>query len=518
MNDLLNKLMMYHQIHQMSRDGWKVARIASFLGLNRRTVSKYLGMSEQEYFEYQELIKCRNSELDIFEGFVKIKLETYPQTSASQMHDWLKEHYKHFPDLSPKTVYNFVMRVRQEHNIPKAGKQRDFCIVEELPYGKQAQVDFGEYNMRDNKGKRVKVYFFSMVLSRSRYKYIYFSPAPFTASLAVHSHQKAFEYFGGIPQELVYDQDSVFLSRENKGDLILTEVFQSYCKAMPFKLYFCRKADPQSKGKIENVIKYVKQNFLYNRPFVDISTLNREALGWLFRTANGMPHAVTGKKPKEQWEVEKKYLTAFTAYTFAIPDSRYPVRQDNAVYYKSNLYSVPEGTYKGRGTEVTITVTDDQLVIKDLLGNQISAHPICLDKGRVIVNTDHRRDKSKTIDNLLLEVAMTFPDYDKAILFLEKVRKEKKRYARDQFVAIRQAVAKTDPQSVLKTLIYCLDNTIHNASDFVAVMEKYIREAKQTNSQLPAFEKQGSLSLNRKITEVVPNTSNIINYEKIMKN
>jgi predicted transcriptional regulator len=101
----------------MSRDGWKVARIASFLVLNRRAVSKYLGMTEQEYFEYQELIKCRNSELDIFEGFVKIKLETYPQTSASQMHDWLKEHYKHFPVVSSKTVYNFVMRVRQEHNI-----------------------------------------------------------------------------------------------------------------------------------------------------------------------------------------------------------------------------------------------------------------------------------------------------------------------------------------------------------------------------------------------------------------
>ncbi|MCJ7771832.1 MAG: IS21 family transposase [Desulfobacterales bacterium] len=518
MNELLNKLIMYHQIHQMSRDGWKVARIASFLGLNWRTVSKYLGMSEQEFLEYQEVIKYRTSELDPFEGFVKIKLEKYPQTSAAQMHDWLKEHYKHFPELAPKTVYNFVMRVRQEHNIPKTGKQRDFCIVEEQPYGKQAQIDFGEYNMRDSKGKRVKVYFFSMVLSRSRYKYIYFSPAPFTSSLAVHSHQKAFEYFEGIPQELVYDQDSLFLTRENKGDLILAQAFQSYCKAMPFKLYFCRKADPQSKGKIENVIKYVKQNFLYNRPFVDISTLNREALGWLLRTANGMPHAITGKKPKDQWEVEKNHLTAFTAYSFTGANTTYPVRQDNAVYYKSNLYSLPEGTFRGRGTEVTMTVTDDKLFIKDLLGNQIAVHLICLEKGRVIVNTDHRRDKSKTIDNLLLEVAMTFPDYDKALLFLEKIRKEKKRYARDQFMAIRKAVSRADPQSVLKTLIYCIDNTIHNASDFEAVMDKYIRENKQNNNPPATPVKPGPLSLNRKISEVIPNTSNIIDYEKIMKN
>ena len=90
MNELLNKLMMYHQIQQMSRDGWKVSRIATFLGLNWRTVTKYLGMSEEEFFEYQEVIKARTRELDAYEGFVKIKLEKYPQTSSAQMHDWLK--------------------------------------------------------------------------------------------------------------------------------------------------------------------------------------------------------------------------------------------------------------------------------------------------------------------------------------------------------------------------------------------------------------------------------------------
>ena len=80
--------------------------------------------------------------------------------------------------------------------------------------------------MRDGKGKRVKVYFFSMVLSRSRYKFVYFSPVPYTSSLAVKAHQLAFEFFSGIPEMIVYDQDSVFLTNENKGDLILSEGFQ----------------------------------------------------------------------------------------------------------------------------------------------------------------------------------------------------------------------------------------------------------------------------------------------------
>lgn len=517
MKDLLNKLMMYHQIQQMSRNGWRVTRIAAFLRINRRTVSKYLDMTEEEFLAYQQSIKDRTRELDPYEGFVKIKLEKYPQTSAAQMHDWLKEHYDHFPKISPKTLYNFVMRVRQQHNIPKIGKQRDFCIVEELPYGKQAQVDFGEYNIRDGKGKRVKVYFFAMVLSRSRYKFIYFSPAPFTSALAINAHQKAFEYFGGIPEEIVYDQDSVFLTSENKGDLILAQQFRAYCKAMPFKLYFCRKADPQSKGKVENVIKYIKQSFLYNRPFIDIPTLNTEALGWLIRTANGMPHSVTCKKPSDEWDIEKEHLIENKPYSFNDTGSTYPVRGDNAIYYKSNMYSVPEGTYKGRGTEILMTVTEDKLIIKDMYDNQICIHDICTGKGRVIVNTDHRRDKSKKIDNLLLEVAMTFPDYDNALTYLERIRKEKKRYARDQFLTIRQAVAKADPESVLMTLSYCLENNIYNATDFEAVIEKYIRERPDNNQYTPA-EKQISLSINKKISEVIPDTSNIVDYEKIMKN
>jgi len=517
MNEILNKLIMYHQIHKMHRDGWKISRIASFLVINRRTVSKYLAMTEQEFLYYQDSNNARKSDLDPYEGFVKIKLEQYPDTSAAQMHDWLKEHYAHFPEVSPKTVYNLVMRVRQTHNIPKISHSRDFCIIEELAYGRQAQVDFGEYNMRDGQGKRVKVYFFTMVLSRSRYKYVYYSLSPFTSALAIYAHLKAFAYFGGVPKEIVYDQDRVFLVSENLGDLILTEEFQTFCKAMPFELFFCRKADPQSKGKVENVVKYIKQNFLYNRPFVDISILNREGLEWLGRTANGMPHAVTKQKPTDLWIIEQEHLLEIPDYIFNEPKPIYPVRQDNSVYYMSNLYTLPEGTYKGRGTEVTIHVQESELIIMNLHDRHIATHKICSAKGRVISNTDHKRDKSKNLDNLLLDVALTFPDNDKALIYLEHIRKDKPRYARDQFQYIRKCVARADVVSVVNTLQYCLDNKIYSAKDFEAVMAKHIKERQASGHKTPKV-KLVSLSINKKINEIIPNTSNIMDYEKIMKN
>jgi len=508
---------MYHQIHKMSREGWSKSRISEFLGLNWRTVSKYLEMSEEEYLAFIEAQGNRQKLLTPFEGFVKIKLEKYPDTKAAQMHDWLKEHYPDFPEVTPKTVYNFVMWVRQRHNIPIPDTQREYCIVEELAYGKQAQVDFGEYNMRDGQGKRVKVYFFTMVLSRSRFKFAFHSLTPFTSALTVYAHIKAFEYFGGIPKEIVYDQDKVLMVSENLGDLILTEVFQAFVQAMPFEPVFCRKADPQSKGKVENVVKYVKYNFLYNRPFSDIETLNQECLEWLSRTANGMPHSVTMQKPKDQLPLEQEHLLEMPPYTFNEPEPVFPVRKHNVVLYKRNWYTVPEGTYKGRGTQVTIHVQEGELVIKDMSGDHLATHEISFGRGRLISNTDHKRDKSKKIDGLMLDVAVLFPDNDSALMYLERIRKEKPRYARDQFQYIRKCVERANADIAGKTLRCCIDNGIYNARDFEAVLDMYLEQSKTDGSPVTEL-KQVSLTINKKIAEITPNTSNILDYEKIMKN
>jgi len=474
-------------------------------------------MSEEDYLAFIEAQGNRQKVLTPYEGFVKIKLDKYPDTKAAQIHDWLKEHYPDFPEVTPKTVYNFVMWVRQRHNIPIPDSQREYSIVEELAYGKQAQVDFGEYNMRDGQGKRVKVYFFTMVLSRSRFKFAFHSLTPFTSALTVHAHIKAFEYFGGIPKEIVYDQDKVLLVNENLGNLILTEVFQAFVQAMPFEPVFCRKADPQSKGKVENVVKYVKYNFLYNRPFSDIETLNQECLEWLSRTANGMPHSVTMEKPKDQLHIEQEHLLEIPPYTFDEPEPVFPVRKHNVVLYKKNWYTVPEGTYKDRGTQVTILAQEGELVIKDMSGRHLATHEISFGRGRLISNTDHKRDKSKKIDGLMLDVAVLFPDNDSALIYLERIRKEKQRYARDQFQYIRKCVERANADIAGKTLRCCMDNGIYDAKDFEAVLDMYLEQSK-TDGRTVTELKQVSLTINKKIAEITPNTSNIMDYEKIMKN
>src|SRR5690606_35090132 len=163
---------------------------------------------------------------------------------------------------------------RTQYNILKKQVVRDYAIVPGPPHGVQGQGDCGIYNMATTLGRADKVQCCTFVLSRSRNKLILVQAIPFTTQDVIQAHELAFEYMGGIPKELVYDQDRLFMVSENFGDIILTSEFRAYVKQRGFSTFFCKKADPESKGKVENVVGYVKKNFLYNRSYKDLETLN----------------------------------------------------------------------------------------------------------------------------------------------------------------------------------------------------------------------------------------------------
>jgi transposase len=337
---------MYYEVQRLHREGLSYRAIAKVFAMNRRTVIKYLAMSEAEYEAFLNKKDSRGKLLDDYESFVKKRLEDHPAASAAQVHDWLKEQYKDFPYISAKTVYNFVMAVRQKYSIALEETSREYFVVEELPYGFQAQADFGQYILRNAEEKRKKVHFFVMMLSRSRMKYVRFSAIPFTSRTAIDAHEEAFKFFEGIPKEVVYDQDRLFLVDENLGDLLLTQDFKNYVFEQTFRVHFCRKADPQSKGKVENVVKFVKNNFLYGRAFYDTDTLQAQVLGWLQRTGNGMPHTSIRKIPLQEWAIEKEHLSPWVSVQILPAYIMRYVRLDNTIAYAGNFYSVPQGTFK----------------------------------------------------------------------------------------------------------------------------------------------------------------------------
>lgn len=506
---------MWYKINELKQKGLNKSQIAVELGIHRKTVCRYQSMGADEFQRWINQGKLLPLKLKGYFAFVRQQLEAHPYLSSAQIEDRLKEHFKDLPLVHSKTVYNFVQHVREQAGIPKptSERHRDFEMLPAVGYGQEAQVDFGECYMKNSQGKRVKVWLFAMVLSRSRQKYVYFQDYPFTTATAIYAHQKAFEYYQGVPRKVIYDQDRVFMVDENLGDLLLTSGFEHYVRNESFDVVFCRKADPQSKGKVENVVKYIKDNFVKGRVFIGMESLNESVLGWLSRTGNGKIHTTTRLVPHQEWLKERNYLLPMRNKTCRVnlPDfMSYKVRKDNTIAYKGNYYSLPLGTYKNQQSAVLLNVRNNKLDVYDLNKGLLATHAISALKGRYISNSDHRRDKSKNLEQRKQEAIARLGHSEKACEFIEGIARSKPRYFNDNLRTLLSRLKDPQKAALDKALDYCLSNQLFNAFRFVEIIDHYQREA----SENPRADLWGHTLPTQ--AHQVPQTSKINTYQQIL--
>lgn len=508
------KLVMWYKVKELKSKGLHCAQIARELGLHRHTVEKYVKMSLEEFQASEAYERDFKYKLDIFEEEVKNELIRAPYLSSRQVHDHLREHHTDFPTVSEKTVFNFVMRIRDKYQISKTYEET-FRPMEKQPEsapGVSMQADFGEYWMHRDDTRRVKVYFFATVMSHSRHKFAYFSKTPFTSELAIYAHQLAFQFYGGKPKEIVYDQDKVFIHNENLGDVVLTKAFQAFVSSEHFQCVFCRKSDPQSKGKVENVVKYIKYGFLRGREFTNIEMLNESALRWLARTANGLPHSTTKRIPAEAFKEEQPYLAPYTGTPLHPQDGmkEYLVRRDNTINFHSHFYNVPTGTFNGDGTFVWVCVKDDHVEIyNNETGKMLVRHPVAHIPGEAILDETIQRSKlpsRKELENYIL----SYLDGNALVaMWLKNLYETKPRYYRANISRINAELESFLPEALIKSFEVCLDKGDYNANDLIIYCERHF-------GRIPKGPREPSLA------ELLPETlhdgpqrSNINDYKSI---
>ena len=332
----------------------------------------------------------------------------------------------------------------------------------------------------------MKVYCFALVLSHSRYKFAYWQDRPFNTQDLVIAHQKAFEFYGGMPKEIVYDQDRIIIVSENAGDIICTEGFQNYLHHAKFKMRLCRAYDPESKGKVEAVVMFLKYNFAKHRTFTDIDDFNEACLLWLERTGNGKIHDTMKKAPKEVFLLEKDHLLQMPQpliNTINTPSLIYSVRKNNTISYKQNRYQLPKGTYSP-GKEVLLSLKDDRLDILDKdSGALIVSHKLCQDKGKLIRISHVERVQGSSIDDLYKQVLSGLGESEQAILFLKSIKEEKPRYYRDQLFLINSICQKSSMAIRKEALSYCLTHKLISASLFKETVEYLLNTPKETRDK-----------------------------------
>jgi transposase len=515
---------MWYKVQELHKKGFNKSQISYELGLDRSTVRRYLDYDEESYYQWIESSRHLPKKLQTYYEYVKQLLESYPYLSAPQVEDRLRERYSSLPVVHSKTVYNFVNSIRQQYGIKKK-KEVSYRQYENLPetdYGYQGQVDWGEYNMLTGEcERRRKVYFFVMVLSRSRYKYVYFKDQPFDSRTTVEAHNLAFLYFGGQPRHLLYDQDRKLLVDENLGDMLLTREFGLYCREMSFEAVFCRKSDPESKGKVENVVGYVKKNFLSGRIYEGIDSLNASCLKWLERTGNGKVHASTQKIPSQEWLIEKEYLLPLPASLLQAVETNYTsykVRKDNTISYHGNYYTLPSGTYQGEDTEVGLRNESGRIRLYDTGHKLLAEHPESLLKGQVIRNTDHRRQKSQSLEALKEAVLHGYHKDEKLASFIIALAKDKPRYLRDNLQLIKSIEESVSEDLLSQGLDFCLENQLYNANRLKESICYYqVEREKERSYRPPGLDVQTGIT-EKVLTGLEPEKSTFIIYQKICDN
>lgn len=509
----IKKYLMWSKINELKREGHSISQIKRITGYDRKTIRKYIGMTEEEFRNRNYCVRTYSSRLDKYRGFIVDRLENYPFLSTAAIHSQMRRIFTDMEKFDQKTVYNYVMRVRREENIPveKEGNNRPYCMLEQTAPAEYAQADFGEKWINDKEGNKKKIYFFVLLMSRWRHKFVWFSDKPFTSELAVYAHELAFEFFGGVPHSIVYDQDKVLLKEENMGDYILTQRFRGLVKECGFHPVFCRKADPESKGKVENAVKYVKRNFLSGYDFHGMSQLNRDCLAWLETTANGLPHTATGQIPSAMFEKEEKELLLPYNGVPTAPVQELPahvLRKDNTVSYKGNYYAVPLGSYTGRGSAVRVKEKDGEVEIYSVeTGKLLMRHPLEMEKGKLVSNTSCRRNPDQRIQPLEEGIMEWFGQDQGVKTYIEAVRKAFPRNIRDNLSAIDKAMREISREAMTEAMSCHLDASMPGVNG----MLQTARNIEKRNGT-PAVIAEMDLHTLTPMPDMIPEKTSMTNY------
>jgi len=187
-------------------------------------------------------------------------------------------------------------------------------------------------------------------------------------------HERAFHYYGGVPEEILYDRTkTVWLRDDDRGEPVFHPGLLDFANHYGYRPRLCHAYRPQTKGKTESGVGYVRKNFWPRVRDYRIAHDLLELRGrWLDETCNVRIHGTTGERPVDRLPREGLRAVAGVPAYRALVLERRRVARDCFVTYAGSWYSAPV-EYAGR--EVWVRQTEDKLVISDQ-DQVLAEHPL----------------------------------------------------------------------------------------------------------------------------------------------
>jgi transposase len=359
--------------------------IARINGCDPRTAKKYI--------EHPELIgkprqsAPRGSVVDEFRDQIEAYLaDEHGNHRATYIYDQLVT-------AGYTGCYELVKRV--VHSINGRKQKLAYVRFETMP-GFQAQVDFGEFTVRLPDGSEKKYYLFGMILGYSRKLFACLLERCDLPSF-LEAHILAFEHFGGVPEEILYDRmRNVYIrrlcethdsesERLGAGRPLFTQGLMTLSVHYGFKPTVAPAYAAWVKGKIERPIEFLRESWWRGYEFTNLDTANLDLGDWLNRKDQRI-HGTTRETIVARFDRERPHLRA-------LPPSRCDVsmrltrqvRKDCTISVDANRYILPHTLV---GETLTIRMKDQHLrifsnaeLVEEYDAPEGKGHVVGLDRG-----------------------------------------------------------------------------------------------------------------------------------------
>jgi len=438
---------MYQKIREMSTfQGMSQRAIAKVLSISRNTVKKYCD-GDSVPWERKEYNRKADVLTDDVLDFILQCLEEDKSENLNKQQHTARRIYQRL--VTEKQFTGGESTVRLAVNRIKGSIPKSFIPLEFDP-GEALQIDWGEATIYLD-GAKTKINLFCARLC--------FSCAIFVMAFKhqneesfLEGQQKAFEFFGGIPHKVIFDNAKVAV-KEGFGQYAqIQNRYKAFSAHYAFHPIFCNVASGNEKGLVENLVGFSRRNFLVPVPRVKVlSELNSKLYA---KSIEYQQHLIHGRDGSVGLRIRQELSYFYSLPKYSFDTSKTVVAKASeysTVRFDKNNYSVPatligkENTIKAYGNHIDIYYKAAIVASYDRVygrGGETSytlEHymPLLERKPRSVFNAKPVR---QAIQKDLLEWGMNFPSANRDTIKLLRMCLD---YGTDRIISIKNQIPHT---------------------------------------------------------------------------
>lgn len=366
----------------------EIRRLHEIEKLSGRAIARKLGCSRDLVKRALERVdpptrthRPSRSKLDPFKSQIAAILAKHPDLSAVRVLEKISK-----PDNGQPGYSGGLSLLRSYLRQVRPARSRVYQDVNYSP-GEALQIDWGDAGkLKIGKCTR-RVSVFVAVLGYSRMCYIEFTLSQ-RKSEFYRSLVNSLEFFGGSPRKVIFDNLKAAVLSGSGRSAVLHPEFAALCGHYRMEPVPCEARDPESKGRVEAGVRYVKRNALAGRDdeLTSFQAYNDLAISWRDDVANRRTHDRLKERPIDRFEQEKQALRSLPKPRFDTDEVVLTsVRSTAQVIFETNRYSVPPQL---AGKTVLIRANKEWLNIHHH-AEQVAEHVRCYSQRETITINEH---------------------------------------------------------------------------------------------------------------------------------